>query len=157
MPKVTSNQISLIKQKNKIKNIREKEKCLNKFLFLNKFLHTGYWKKKRKIAPCNLTTWPILIKIISDFNSMCRNNSKFSLSFFFSDIEMLLTGKEKVFCVLEYAWTQSKQDYAACICERIHKKCRFGHSKKVQNRRQSVQSKRIWMTIKWYHSFLNIL
>ena len=30
--------------------------------------------KKKLIKFCNLITWPILVQIMSNFNSMCRNN-----------------------------------------------------------------------------------
>ena len=46
----------------------------------------------------NLITWPIPIQMISNFNSMCRNNSKFCLMFerlFFLSEWHLFGGKEK--------------------------------------------------------------
>ena len=44
----------------------------------------------------NPITRPVLIKMISNSNSMSRNNSKF-YAFFFSGTEMPFTGKERVF------------------------------------------------------------
>lgn len=58
----------------------------------------------------NLITSSILVQMISNFCSMCRNNSKFCLMFyiFFSSIEMSFSVKE-MFCVLEYTRKQSKK------------------------------------------------
>ena len=49
--------------------------------------------------PLNKETKPIPIEIISNFNSMYRNNYKFSLMVytFFSGIEILFTGKREAF------------------------------------------------------------
>ena len=43
-----------------------------------------------------LKTWPIQVEMISNLNSLCRNDSKFCLNVF-SDIEVAFTKKEKVF------------------------------------------------------------
>ena len=39
-------------------------------------------KKKKKKIWYHFITWPILVKIISNFNSMCKKHSKFCLMFF---------------------------------------------------------------------------
>ena len=39
-------------------------------------MHTYIQGVSEKILFCNLITWSILVQIISNFNSMCGNNSK---------------------------------------------------------------------------------
>ena len=36
---------------------------------------------EKLISFCNLISWPILVRMISNFNCLCRNNSKFSASY----------------------------------------------------------------------------
>ena len=72
----------------------------------------------------------------------------------FTDIEMAFTEREKAFCVLVYARSQSsQQDCAACICEGVLKTVASRNpdldmAQKIQKGRLFVQEKRIWMTKK---------
>ena len=67
--------------------------------------------------------------------------------FFLLGIEKPFTGKEKMFCVLEYAQTKSNKTVQHAFVResvKLHQlQCR---SQKVQGGRLSVQSKRIWTT-----------
>ena len=74
--------------------------------------------RKTDITFHSLISWPILIQMISNFNTMWRNNSKFYVYlFFFSRYRNTIHQKRKaVLCV----WVCSntfKQDYAPCIWE----------------------------------------
>ena len=72
----------------------------------------------------------------------------------FTDIEMPFTEREKAFCVLENARSQSsQQDCAACICEGVlntiaSRNPDLDMAQKIQIGRLFVQEKRIWMTKK---------
>ena len=54
-------------------------KFLNKMFFFYPFIQ-GFAKKI--ISFCNLIIWPVLVQMISNFNSVCRNNLKFCFMFF---------------------------------------------------------------------------
>ena len=70
--------------------------------------------------------------------------------FISTDIEMPSTGREKAFCVLEYAQSQSNKT-AACICEGVLKTATNSNAdldmmQKIQRGRLFVQEKWIWTT-----------
>ena len=48
---------------------------------------------EKSISFCNLITWLILIQMISNLNSMCKNNYKFNV-LFFSSIEIPFIEKD---------------------------------------------------------------
>ena len=67
----------------------------------------------------------ILVQMILNFNSVCS-------FFFFSGLEMPISGKEKTFCVLEYAQTQMKKTMQ---CVFVSVKCKFGQGTKSSKRK----------------------
>ena len=71
--------------------------------------------------------------------------------FIFTDIEMPFTGREKTFCVLEYAWSQSNKPVHTCIYEGILKAVANSNAdldmaQEIQRGRLFVHEKRIWTT-----------
>ena len=69
--------------------------------------------------------------------------------FIYADIEMPLTGREKVFCVLEYARSQSNKTVQHASCKGVLKTVANSNAdlemaQKIQRGRFVVPEKRIW-------------
>ena len=106
-----------------------------------------------KLIFYNLITWLILIQMISNFNSICRNNSKFYFQcvfFFLSRYRNTIHLKGNgILCIkiCPKSWIRLCTIH---LCENLQKmyqlKCRFGHNTK-SSKRKAVQGKWIWVTI----------